>query len=155
HLVEALEQTLDAGDRLLDVAEHVLLRIQRRLLRQVPDLRPLGRLGLAEEIGVDAGHDAQERRLARPPRADDADLRARVERQIDPLQDLLVRRVDPTEVLHREDVLVSHEAGSVAQGTAPITAPAAQRPRTPGWRRPGLHPTGARAARPTRRPRSS
>ena len=46
--------------------------------------------------------------------AEDADLRAGVERQIDALQDLLVGRVNPPEVLHRVDVLVRHGGGSLA-----------------------------------------
>ena len=114
HLVEAGEQPLGRRHRHLDVAEHVLLRIQRRLLGQVADADAVGGLGVAEEVLVDAGHDAQQRRLAGAVRAEDADLGARVERQIDPLQDLLVRRVNPPEVLHRVDVLVRHGGGSVA-----------------------------------------
>ena len=65
---------------------------------------------LAEEVLVLAGHDAQERGLARAVAADDADLGARKERQVDALQDLLVRRMNPPQVLHGEDVLMSHRA---------------------------------------------
>ena len=102
-----------------------LARVERRLLRQVADADAVGRLGVAEEVLVDAGHDAQERRLAGAVRAEHADLGARVERQIDPLQDLLVGRVDPPEVLHRVDVLVRHGGGSLAAtgwGHAPLSA---------------------------------
>ena len=47
---------------------------------------------LAEELLVDAGHDAQERALARAVVAEHADLRARIKRQPDPFQDLALRR---------------------------------------------------------------
>ncbi len=82
-LVEAVEQRLGRGDALHDVAEHVLLRIELRLLRQEADLGALGRPGLAGEILVEAGHDAQERRLAGAVDAEHADLGAGQERQRD------------------------------------------------------------------------
>ena len=110
-----VEQALRVRHRQLDVSQHVLGRIQRGLLGQVADADAVGRLGVAEEVLVHARHDAQERRLPGAVRAEHADLGARVERQIDPLQHLLVGRVDPPEVLHRVDVLVRHGGGSLAQ----------------------------------------
>ena len=65
HLVEAREQPLGLRHRLLDVARARLLGVELRLLRQVADADAVGRLGLAEEVLVDAGHDPQQRRLAR------------------------------------------------------------------------------------------
>ena len=120
-LVEALEDRLRAGHGELDVLEDVLRRIERRLLLQVADPDAVGRLRVAEEVLVDARHDAEQGRLAGAVRAEDADLRARVERQEDALQDLLVRGVDPTEVLHRVDVLVRHRG---AQCSRPPPGPA-------------------------------
>jgi hypothetical protein len=108
HLVEALEQLLGRRHRLFHVAEHVLRRIELGLLRQVADADAVGRPRLAEEVLVDAGHDAQKRRLAGAVATDDADLGAREKRKVNALQDLLVRRVNATEILHREDILVSH-----------------------------------------------
>jgi hypothetical protein len=63
--VEAVELRALLLERLLDVAAHVLGRVELRLLRQVADARALVRPRLALEVLVDAGHDAQERRLAR------------------------------------------------------------------------------------------
>jgi len=116
-LVEALEQRLRGGHGLLDVLEDVLLGIEGRLLRQVTDADAVGRLGVAEEVLVDARHDAQQGGLAGAVRAEHADLRARIEGEEDALEDLLVGRVDPPEVLHRVDVLVRHGGGSVAGGS--------------------------------------
>src|SRR4029079_15290719 len=62
-----------------------------------------------------ARHDLQERRLARAVRAEDADLRARQERQPDPLQDLPVRRIDLPQVPHRVDELLAH---ALTRGTS-------------------------------------
>src|SRR5690606_33732565 len=74
-------------------------------------------LGLAEVLLVDARHDAEERALAGAVRAEDADLRARQEGQPHALQDLLVRRVDLADVLHREDELVRHGTGETSRET--------------------------------------
>ena len=46
--------------------------------------------GGAEEVGVEPGHDPQERALARAVAPDHADLGARVERQPDVLEDFLL-----------------------------------------------------------------
>ena len=69
---------------------------------------PVGRPGLAQEIRVHAGHDAQERALAGAVRAEHADLGAGEEREPDALQDLPLGRDDLAKILHREDVLVRH-----------------------------------------------
>ncbi len=58
HRLEALEQPLDLGQPLGDVAGHVLGGIERRLLRQVADLDAVRGPRLAGEILVLAGHDA-------------------------------------------------------------------------------------------------
>ena len=76
---------------------------------------PVGREGLAREVLVHAGHDAQQRALAGPVAAQDADLGRRVERQPDALQDLLALRRDLAEVLHGEDVLRCHVRSALAR----------------------------------------
>src|SRR5207245_8023059 len=103
-------------DSLLDVPQDRLLGIEPRLLGQEAGADPPGRERLAEEPAVLAGHDAQERALARPVRADDADLRPEEERQVDPLQDLASRRDDLAQVLHLKDVF----------GHCPVSAMAAE-----------------------------
>ena len=61
---------------------------------------PLGR-------GDEAREHPEQRGLARAVGADDADLRARIERQVDALEDVLAA-ADLPEVLHREDEVLSH-----------------------------------------------
>ena len=87
-LVVAVEDRLLRRDALHDVLAHGLGRIELRLLRQVADARALGDQALAGPFLVDAGHDAQERRLAGAVDAEHADLGVRVEGQVDVLEDL-------------------------------------------------------------------
>ena len=105
HLVVALEQGALGGDALHDVAADVERRVELGLLRQVADGDALGGPGLALEVLVLAGHDPQQRRLARAVDADDADLHAGQERQADVLEDLLAAGVGLGEAVHVEDVL--------------------------------------------------
>ena len=107
-VLEAAEERAGRGHALLDVAEHVLRRVEPRLLREVADPDALGRARLAEEVLVDAGHDAEERRLAGAVRPEHADLGAREEREVDPAEDLALRRHDLPKVAHGEDVLGRH-----------------------------------------------
>ena len=51
-LIELVEQGPGPGHALLDVAEHVLGRIELRLLGEIADRGPLGGPGLAGEVGV-------------------------------------------------------------------------------------------------------
>ena len=75
-LVEARQQRARARDAFLDVAEHVLRLVELRLLRQEADREAGRERRLALIFGVEPRHDAQQRRLARAVRSDDADLRA-------------------------------------------------------------------------------
>jgi hypothetical protein len=75
--VEAVDERLDFADALDDVAAHVLVRIELRLLRQQADLDAGLRPRLAFDLAVDAGHDAQERRFTGAVQAEHADLGAR------------------------------------------------------------------------------
>ena len=112
-LVEALQQRAGRRDGQLDVAEHVAGRIEPRVLREEADPRAFGGKRLAGEVLLDAGHDLQQRGLARAVQAEDADLGARQEGEVDPLQDLALRRDDLPQVDHGEDVLVRHGSGGV------------------------------------------
>ncbi len=60
-LIQAGEGGRDVAERLLDIAAHVLGRIQLRFLRQKADLDAGLGTRLALDLGVDAGHDAQQR----------------------------------------------------------------------------------------------
>ena len=104
-LLELGDQRADVGDRLVDRLPHGLGGAELRLLREVADADARVLDALAEELLVDAGHDAKQRALARAVGADHADLRAGKERQIDVLEDALVRRVDARDLLHGEDEL--------------------------------------------------
>ena len=104
-LLVALQDLPLLRHRLLDVLEDVLAGVELRLLGQVADARALGGEGLAGEVLVHPGHDPQERRLAGPVRAEDADLGVAVEGEPDPLEDLLSLGGDLAQVLHGEDEL--------------------------------------------------
>ena len=89
-LVVAVEDRLLRRDAFHHVLAHALGGIELRLLLQVADARALGDPGLAGKLLVDAGHDAQQRRLAGAVDAEHADLGVRVERQVDVLEHLAV-----------------------------------------------------------------
>ena len=78
-----------------------------RLLLQVADARALGDEAFADELGIDAGHDPQQRRLARAVDAEHADLGVRVERQMDVIQHLLAGRIGLGQTLHMIDELAT------------------------------------------------
>jgi hypothetical protein len=104
-LVVAGEEARHLGHAVHDVAPHVLGLVEVGLLLEEADGEAGGQPGLARVAVVEAGHDPQQGRLARPVGADDPDLGARVERQADVAQDLAVRRVEPTHLVHGEDEL--------------------------------------------------
>ncbi len=85
------------------VAADVLRLVEVRLLGQVAHGVAGGEACDAVVLVVEAGHDLQQRRLARAVVPDDADLGAGEEREVDVAQHLFVRRVEPVEVLHLED----------------------------------------------------
>ena len=106
-LVVAVEDRLLGGDALHHVLAHGLFRIELRLLFQVADAGAFGDPAFAGELGVDAGHDAQQRGLAGAVDAEHADLGVRVERQVDVIQHLLGRRVGLGQTLHVIDELAT------------------------------------------------
>ena len=108
--VVAVEDRLLLLDAEHGVAAHVERRVKLRLLRQVADPRALGDEALADELGVEAGHDAQQRRLARAVDAEHADFRVRVEREVDVVENLLAARIGLGETLHMIDELARGHA---------------------------------------------
>src|SRR6185503_16482750 len=108
------DQGPDVGDCPFDVAADVLRRVELRLLREVADPDSVGGPRGALKVGIDAGHDLEQGRLAGAVRAEDADLRAWIHRDVDALEDLAARWSHLAEVLHRKDVLwVSHRRGNL------------------------------------------
>ena len=106
-LVVAVEQRLLGRDALHDVLAHGELRIELRLLLQVADAGAFGDPALADELLVDAGHDAQQRRLAGAVDAEHADLGVRIERQVDVFEHLAVARIGLGQTLHVIDELAA------------------------------------------------
>jgi hypothetical protein len=74
----------------LTFSSTVLDWVELGLLREIADGDVLARPGLAGELGVEPGHDLDQGRLAGAVRADDADLGALVELQVDVVEHRLV-----------------------------------------------------------------
>ena len=128
-LVEAVEQVAQRADAVLDVAAHVLGRIELRLLLEQPDGRARRELGDAGRGLVLAGHDPQQRRLAGAVRAEHADLRSGQERERDVRQHLPVRAVELVGPVHRVDVVAAHRRPTIAGvGSTPWRAAASRGP---------------------------
>ena len=106
HLVEPVEQLAPVGHALLHVAADVLGLIQLRLLWQVAHLHALAGHGVAVAGGDLAGHDLQQRALARAVQAQHADLRARQEGEGDVVEHHLVRRVRHPDLVHLIDKFI-------------------------------------------------
>ena len=106
-LVVAVEDRLLGGDALHDVLAHGQFRIELRLLLEVADAGAFGDPAFAGEFGIDAGHDAQQGRLAGAVDAEHADLGVRVERQMDVIQHLLGGRIGLGQTLHMIDELAT------------------------------------------------
>src|SRR5690606_38602272 len=104
---DRVEDGLARRHPLHDVAKHVLGGVELRLLGEVAAGRALGEPRLAGELGVEAGHDPEQRRLARAIGAEDADLGVGVEGQRDVLQHL-PPAVGLGEALHMIDELPRH-----------------------------------------------
>ena len=86
--------------------------------------------GFAVDLGVDAGHDAQQGRLTGAVEAEHADLGAREERQGDVLEDFPLRRHDLAEPMHGIDVL-SHEMTLVPLGDVDLQGGGARQGGSP------------------------
>ena len=97
---------LRLGQPLQHVPHHRQLRIEMRLLRQIAHLGAFRGPGLAGEVGIEAGHDLQQRRLAGAVDADHADLGAGKEGEGDPLQHLAAAGIGARQPFHHVDVLI-------------------------------------------------
>ena len=117
-LVVAVDDRLLRRDALHDVLAHRFVGIELRFLGQVADAGALGDPGLAGIFGVEAGHDAQQRRLAGAVDAEHADLGVGIERQVDVLQNLPVPGIDLGQALHVIDELTGHKRPALLLGAA-------------------------------------
>ena len=118
--VVAVDDRFLLRDAFLDVPEHRLRRVELGLLCEEPHRRVLGRERLPRELIVLARHHAEQGRLAGAVVAEHADLRAVIERQPDPLQDLPLRRDGLAKILHREDEFGHGSALSLLGSTGRI-----------------------------------
>ncbi len=116
-----VEVGADRRDGDLDVAAHVERRVEHRLLGQVADRDPRGRPGRPDVVGLDPGHDPQERALARAVAPDHADLGPGIERQPDVLEDVLLA-VGLGEVFDGEDILGRHKVSLEFVGSMSVTS---------------------------------
>ena len=79
--------------------------VELRFLLEEADRVALGHGDLADVVGVDAGHDAQQGGLARAVQAEHADLGAVVEAERDVAQHLFVGGMDAPDAHHGVDDL--------------------------------------------------
>ena len=114
-LLELGEQCPRGCDRFLDVAEHVLVRVELRLLLQQADGEAVGEPGLAVEVLVLAGHDPQQRAFAGAVAAQHADLGTGIERQPDIFEDFALANLLGQRG-HLEDVFLGHAVTVCRQG---------------------------------------
>ena len=114
-LVEPVEQVANRAHAVLDVAAHVLLGIEPRLLLEQADARPGRKLCDAGGGFLVPRHDPQDGRLTGTVRPEHADLRAREERQGDVCQHLPVRAVELVDPVHRVDVFAAHPAADCSR----------------------------------------
>ena len=109
-LVEAVQLALDLGHALLDVAQHRLVLVERRLLHEDADRVARGQTSLAVGGLVQAGHDLEDGGLTGAVGTDHADLGAGQEGHGDVVEDDLVS-VGLAGPDHLVDVL-SHGGGT-------------------------------------------
>ena len=108
HGVVRLDERVDLGDAVHDVALDVLGRVELGFLAQVADREAGREPRLAGEPVVQAGHDLEQAGLAGSVGADDADLRARIERERDVLQHRSIGWVVAGELVGGVDVFSGH-----------------------------------------------
>jgi len=111
--VEAVELGALLLHRFVDVALHVLLGIEDGFLREKADARAFVRPRFALKFGVDARHDAEERRFAGAVGAEHANFCARIERQPDIVENDARRRNHLAQGLHYIDELRCHYTNSL------------------------------------------
>ncbi len=97
-----LEHFAQAG---FDHLAHGLLGVEHRFLRQVADVQARHRHRFALDVGVDAGHDFEQRRFAGAVQAQHADLGAGEKAEGDIFQNLAFGRNDLAHAVHSVDVI--------------------------------------------------
>jgi len=122
-LVEAVEQPLGLGDRLLDILQHGLVLGERRLLLEHAHGLALGQHGVAVVCPEQSGHQLEQGGLAGAVGPDDADLGPLEERQGDVVQHQLLTQL-LADVVHGEhefghDVSSRHRCGGCT--SMPVT----------------------------------
>src|SRR5690606_29825596 len=121
----------------LHISLHVERRIELGFLGEVADTGALHGPRFALEVGIDPGHDAKERALARPVGADDPDLGTGKEREADVLEDLPPGRDDLAQPVHVVDeLLLGHvRAEGAGRGAAAESRSATNLPHSRvNWR---------------------
>jgi hypothetical protein len=106
-LVEPVELVLLVLHAQHDVFTHRQALVELGLLREVAHMRAFRGPGLAAEVLVPAGHDAQKRGFAGAVHAHDADLHAGQEAQADIFETLLAAGIGLGDAIHVIDVLVA------------------------------------------------
>src|SRR5262249_32935074 len=104
-LIVPCEQCLDWRDAFFDVAAHVLTGVETWLLMEKTHRNATGRKGFADETGVFARHDLEQRALAGAVQAEHTNLGAEIKREPDVFQNSGVGLVNLPETLHRVDKL--------------------------------------------------
>ena len=100
HLVQTFQGVDHFGHRFFNRLTDGLLRIELRLLRQIADFQARLRTGFAFDIGIDAGHDAQQGRLTGAVQTENADFCAREKAQGDIFQNMTFRRNHFADTMH-------------------------------------------------------
>ena len=104
-LVQLLHRLLEVPQPLFDIAAHILVGIELRLLRQIANLDAGLGACFTLDLGIDAGHDAQQRRFTGAVETQHANLCAGVEGEGDITQDLPFGRNDLADAIHSVDIL--------------------------------------------------
>ena len=135
HRVVSLDERLDLAHPIQHVALDILGRVELRFLAEIADREAGRQPRLATEAVVDAGHDAQQARLAGPVWPDDPDLGARVEGDGDVFQHRPVGRVVAGELVRGVDEFGGHAPRVTASRGRPLAGCRPQAIRSRAGRR--------------------
>lgn len=113
HFVQAFQRADHFRQRFFHRLTHGVFEVKLRLLRQITDLDARLRARFPFDIGIDAGHDAQQGGLTGAVQAQYADFCPREEAQGDVFQNMTLRRYHFADAVHGIDVL-SHVALSLS-----------------------------------------
>ncbi|MNG86910.1 hypothetical protein D3C79_456990 [compost metagenome] len=113
HFIKALKGTDHFCHRFFNRFANAVLHIELRFLRQIADLDARLRASFPFDIGIDAGHNAQQGRLTGTVKAQYANFGPREETQGNVFQNMTLRRNHFADAVHGIDVL-SHVAPSLS-----------------------------------------